>query len=110
MASTLRSLAPPLVVECTPRGRRGCYLVARLIEGCGADATLDAVLAALTADCRWRRDPRLRQGNQYTPRCQARLLDYGVPPTRRPDDRRLTNGVGASWRIDEWLPGREAIA
>lgn len=106
----LRSLAPPLILACEPCRRRGCYRVAHLMARFGADATLEAVRLALITDCRWHRDPRLRQGNQYVPRCQARFLDYRIPPNARKDDQRLSLGRGAIWRIDEWLPGREGIA
>jgi hypothetical protein len=55
-------------------------MIARL----GPNASLDAVLLAVTVTCRWPKAWGKRGPNQYVPWCRAYLVDLG---TDRPPDR-----------------------
>ena len=104
----LGALCPPLVVACEPCKRRGSYRTCRLIERFGADASLDDVRRALTRSCRWQRAAGLREGNQYVPRCMARILPPASSAPRH--DTTLTGREITPYRVDEWLPDGVGIA
>lgn len=111
MADRLADLLPPLVIVCTPCKRRGSYRVCRLIQRFGPHAGLASVIQALTQSCPHQHRPGERVGNQYTsPGCLAgiELPKSGPPPLRH--DTSLSDRRAPHFAVDEWLPGREAIA
>ena len=80
------STYPYVIVRlgCTVCGRRGQYRLARLAQAFGAEATLEAVVDAVSKDCPWRLDPRKYGGCG----CYARDLAQQGPPDLPPDMRR----------------------
>lgn len=65
-------------IGCDRCGRFGRYRLARLASKYGAEATTDAVIDALTRDCRFRTDDSHR--GPIPGACRARMLDVRAPP------------------------------
>lgn len=111
MAGTLAELVPPLVIACTTCKRRGSYRVSRLVQRFGPHASLATVVQALTQSCPHQHRFGARRGNQYaSPGCLARVEVGRAEGTALPHATSLSARNGVHFAVDEWLPGREAIA